>query len=68
LLLGEESLPLFLGKELLLHQRMPPAKRPQLDEAETGPLRLICPSCKAKAGKECLTSPGRFSAVHIARI
>jgi hypothetical protein len=47
---------------------MPASKRPPRDARKTNPLRLICPFCKAQAGEDCLTSPGGFSAVHIARI
>jgi hypothetical protein len=32
------------------------------------PLTLVCPLCGAKAGHECVTPGGEFSAVHVLRI
>jgi hypothetical protein len=32
------------------------------------PLRVPCPSCAAEVGKDCMTSKGGFSAVHLVRI
>jgi len=34
----------------------------------TSPLSLECPFCKAKPGRDCSTSSGGFSVVHVARI
>lgn len=32
------------------------------------PITLECPFCKAKPGKDCFTSSGGFSALHVQRI
>jgi hypothetical protein len=32
------------------------------------PVQLSCPFCKAKPGKDCATSEGGFSLLHVARI
>jgi hypothetical protein len=34
----------------------------------TNPLRLVCSFCGAKRGKECFTTSGGFSAIHVERI
>jgi hypothetical protein len=38
------------------------------DVLPVSPLALACPRCGAKIGKDCLTTSGGFSAMHVARI
>jgi hypothetical protein len=38
------------------------------DVLPVSPLALACPRCGAKIGKDCLTTCGGFSAMHVARI
>ena len=33
-----------------------------------GPMSLTCPHCKSKRGKDCTTTAGGFSAIHLERI
>jgi len=32
------------------------------------PISLVCPFCKARPGRDCTTTSGVFSAIHVARI
>lgn len=32
------------------------------------PISLVCPLCKAKRGRDCTTSKGKLSVVHVERI
>ncbi|MGH9729920.1 MAG: zinc finger domain-containing protein [Candidatus Acidiferrales bacterium] len=34
----------------------------------SSPVSLACPFCKAKPGRDCATTSGTFSAIHIQRI
>jgi hypothetical protein len=47
------------------HRRNNLARVPLLP---TSPMTLVCPLCKAKAGRDCVTSSGGLSLVHVARI
>jgi hypothetical protein len=38
------------------------------DVLPTSPLTLVCPLCKAKPGRDCATSSGGLSVVHVKRI
>jgi hypothetical protein len=34
----------------------------------TSPMSLLCPTCMSKPGRDCITTSGRFAAIHVARI
>lgn len=45
--------------------------RNQADAVQTlraAPMTVTCPLCKAPRGRDCATSSGGFSVIHIARI
>jgi len=34
----------------------------------TSPMSLLCPTCMSMPGRDCITTSGRFAAIHVARI
>jgi hypothetical protein len=34
----------------------------------TSPTSLLCPTCLSMPGRDCITTSGRFAAIHVARI
>jgi hypothetical protein len=47
---------------------MPKSKGETPEFLPTSPMSLLCPTCMSMPGRDCITTSGRVSPLHVARI